>query len=283
MDLAELVAKVIAGTWPERVAAIRSVPAEFPGKEHTAVYAEAGRAFYVDKLALHFHLIPWPAKFADRASFFAGYAAADAATHGFTQTTPADIEAAIRSDSRALRIFRLATGYTPGELADTVEALEGAKIGSASIDRMESGGQVSTRIDSEIPAVARLISDIVSGHGGYSVSSALAARGFRGKIDKPDTRNGWASVEHLHREGVPYAELLYQRFYGGAFRQLQDAGGTSKGDLLEDATEALFTATRFHSSVQPQARRRPRGSPSESRSNPPPTSSCTTARSPAGY
>ena len=34
---------------------------------------------------------------------------------------------------------------------------------------------------------------------------------------------------------------LYQRFYGGAFRQLQDAGGSRKGDILEEATELLFS------------------------------------------
>ncbi len=30
------------------------------------------------------------------------------------------------------------------------------------------------------------------------------------------------TVAEFARDGVPYSELLYQRFYGGAFRQLQD-------------------------------------------------------------
>lgn len=69
VDLDELTDRVVQGPWPDRVAAIRSVPAEFAGKEHAQVYAEVGRAFYAEKLAPHFHLIPWPEKFLDRRGF----------------------------------------------------------------------------------------------------------------------------------------------------------------------------------------------------------------------
>ena len=34
--------------------------------------------------------------------------------------------------------------------------------------------------------------------------------------------------------------FLHQRHYGGAFRQVLDATSTRRGDLIEDAVEALF-------------------------------------------
>ena len=60
------------------------------------------------------------------------------------------------------------------------------------------------------------------------------------KIHKPDTIEGWASVQRYAAEGVPLAVFLHQRHYGGAFRQLLDATSTQRGDLLEDAVEELF-------------------------------------------
>jgi len=237
MDVKELVDEINSGSWSERVAAIRSVPNEFPGREHSAVYAEVARSFYVPNFAPHFHIVPWPERFRDRDGFLAAYEVATNATDNFSKAGAEQIEAALRTDPRSLRIFRLIIGYTPKELADTLRAFEGVSV---PVDSLEDGGALSKRADAALPALARLISSIVSGTGGYDVSEEMRERGFRSKTDKPDTEDGWASVSAFATEGVPYAELLFQRWYGGAFRQLQDAGGSLKGDLLEDATQALF-------------------------------------------
>lgn len=240
MDLDELIKKVTSGTWEDRIAAIRAVPAEFPGREHSAVYAEVGRRFYVDKLAPHFHIVPWPESYADRTAFFEAYEAARSGTDDFTNIEPSDIEATITNGPRSLLIFRLLMGYTQQELADISKAFETDALSKSAIGRLEAGGAVTARTAPAVAGVARLISAIVSGQGGYSVSDELRDKGFRAKTDKPDTVAGWATVSQFAKDGVPYSELLYQRFYGGAFRQLQDAGGSRKGDILEDATEALF-------------------------------------------
>jgi hypothetical protein len=240
MDRSDLIHVVRTGSWAERTAAIRGVPAEFPGKEHQEVFAEVGRAFYQGKLAPHFHLIPWPEKYRDRDGFNAAYEAAATATNGFSDVSPQMIYEAISSDPASLRIFRLIIGYTPAELASSAKELEGADIGKAAIERMEEGRQPSKRSLPAINPLARLLARVVSGSGGYNVPTELKKAGFRGKTDKPDTEDGWATVERFHRDGVPYSELLYQRFYGGSYRQLQDAGGTKKGDILEDAVEELF-------------------------------------------
>ncbi len=239
MDVADLVQKVVTGPWSDRIAAIRSVPAEFPGKQHQTVYAEVSRAFYAKRLGPHFHLVPWLPRFLDRAGFESAYQAAEQATKGFSSIGSEVIAEAIKADGRTLRVFRLIMGYTPHELSDALNEFENMTLGDASIHRLEDGGTVTARTEPVIDGLGRLIATIISG-GGYRVSEELRNRGFLGKAEKPDTQEGWTTVERFARDGVPYHELLYQRWYGGAFRQLQDAGGRLKGDILEDATEDLF-------------------------------------------
>ena len=67
-----------------------------------------------------------------------------------------------------------------------------------------------------------------------------APAGLRSKQHKTDTENGWRSVIGYANGGVPFAVFLHQRHYGGAFRQVLDATSTQRGDLIEDAVEALF-------------------------------------------
>lgn len=241
MDVQQLVQAVQAGPWPQRVAAIRSVPAEFPGRQHQAVYAEVAGAYYAEHLAPHFHLVPWPEKYTDRAGFQAAYEQAADLTDGFTKVSPADLEAAIMQAPASVRIFRLMLGYTTKELAATVTAFEPVSLSDSAVQGMEEGRAVSARIAPAVPGLARQISAILTAAGGYAIPDEIKDKGFRGKTDKPDTEGGWATVQQWHANGVPYHELLYQRYYGGAFRQLQDAGGSKKGDLLEDPVETLFS------------------------------------------
>ena len=64
---------------------------------------------------------------------------------------------------------------------------------------------------------------------------------FHSKLDKRDTRDGWQSVAE-DSSGVPYAALLYQRYVGGVWRQVQDAYSEVKGDaLLEYPLRDLLT------------------------------------------
>lgn len=201
------------------------------------MYAEIARAVYVPNLAPHFHIIPWPQRFLDRDGFIAGYKTAAAATDNFSNAHADAVATAIKADPRALRVFRLIIGYTPRELGEALRAFENVSV---RIETLEDSKTISSRAEAALPALGRLISNIVSGANGYDVSDDLRERGFLGKTDKPDTRDGWSTVNQFATQGVPYVELLYQRWYGGAFRQLQDAGGRLKGDLLEDATHVLF-------------------------------------------
>ena len=63
---------------------------------------------------------------------------------------------------------------------------------------------------------------------------------FHSKLDKRDTMDGWSAVAHS-AGGVPYSALLYQRYVGGVWRQVQDAYSEVKGDnLLEQPIADLF-------------------------------------------
>lgn len=158
----------------------------------------------------------------------------------------------MKANPATIRIFRLMTGYSPSELAEGVTVLGGVPTSANVIERLERGGGANARHQALLSAMARLVHDIIAGHGGFTVPAPMQAKGFRGKTDKPDTDQGWATVAAWHANRVPYVEILYQRFFGGSFRQLQDAGGRWKGDILEEATEDLFAQNRvpFVRSVQ---------------------------------
>jgi len=68
---------------------------------------------------------------------------------------------------------------------------------------------------------------------------------FHSKLDKFDTRGGWPAVAQA-APGVPYWALLYQRYVGGVWRQVQDAYSEVKGDaLLEVPLTALLERERI--------------------------------------
>jgi hypothetical protein len=64
------------------------------------------------------------------------------------------------------------------------------------------------------------------------VGEAVSAK-FHSKLDKRDTIDGWKSVSK-DSAGVPYSALLYQRYVGGVWRQVQDAYSEIKGDNLAE-------------------------------------------------
>lgn len=103
MDVSELVNAVENGSWAERVAAVRSVPAEFPGRELTSVYAELARQCYVPNLAPHFHIFSWPERFLDRDAFLEAYQVAATVTEDFSSISGDRIAAAIQQDPRSHR------------------------------------------------------------------------------------------------------------------------------------------------------------------------------------
>ena len=70
----------------------------------------------------------------------------------------------------------------------------------------------------------------------------LATEGLVHRLDKVDTRDGVASVQHISQLGVPYAVLLYERFLGRPFASHRDAVSELVGLVVESAIKAVLKA-----------------------------------------
>jgi len=143
----------------------------------------------------------------------------------------------LQDDPRTLLVFRTILGLTKDEFAHSTtlvaEAVQMSRLTSGKIDSMERRGTAAT--DEQVHVIATTLSQVMDG-------SLFGEPGgdLRRKQDKLDTRYGWASVGQAAADGVPYADFLHQRHYGGAFRQVLDATSSRRGNLIEDAVEQLF-------------------------------------------
>ena len=180
-----------------------------------------------------FHLIPRGEASESEAEFTRLYERLVTATEGFTRTEPEMFIALLQEEPAALAPLRMILGLTRQELAAALRIV--SKEGRASAQTLRNlerdvhpGPVTGTR--------RRLIRDIAAAATAIMerrilrVPDALADH-FRSNLDKRDTINGWRSVA-ASAGGVPYSALLYQRYVGGVWRQVQDAHSESKGDAL---------------------------------------------------
>jgi hypothetical protein len=225
-----------ANSWDQRIAQIRLIPQNHGTNEHPSIYAEVARLLYVPHLAADFAYIHKD-PFYGRTYFEQVYAAADKATAGFTKVTEAELTSVLVSNPRTLLIFRTIMGLTKGEFAHAT-IMAGEPIGLSplspnKVDAMERNGTATT--NEQATVAAKTLSRIIDGS-----LFGVPMGGLVSKQAKPDTEDGWPSVRLFASHGVPFSLFLHQRHYGGAFRQVLDATSTRRGDLIEDAVEALF-------------------------------------------
>jgi hypothetical protein len=238
-----------AETWTQRVQQIRLVPQRHGTGEHGTIYAAVARALYMPHLAPDFAYIH-EAPFYESAHFFRAYDEADRLTAGFSRVAEADLAAALVQSPGTLLVFRTLLGLTKEEFAHSSVLAAGAAslvpLSSSQIDAMERAAiatepkqparAAAARAARQATIAARTIVEVMDGE-----LFGEAPHGLRSKQDKPDTANGWDSVRDFASGGVPLKVFLHQRHYGGAFRQVLDATSGRRGDLIEDAVEALFT------------------------------------------
>lgn len=236
-DIDATVAEVAAAAdWNARVALIRKVPEAFGKAAHRAVYGRIAERVYVPSLAPDFAYVHWPESYTLE-SVEDAYGEAHQLTMGFTETGLETLTAALLSHPRTLRVFRLLLGLTAQEFAMATESvaerygLKALKAGR--IKSLELGAACD-------PETARCCGLVVGEGMRGTLFREPPTAAVQLKIHKPDTVEGWRTVQRYAAEGVPLAVFLHQRHYGGAFRQLLDATSTQRGDLLEDAVEALF-------------------------------------------
>lgn len=241
--VAETVAAVVgAASWDQRIAEIRMIPQRHGKNDEPAVYAQVARELYVPQLAPDFAYVH-EAPFYDGAHFAAVYAAAEEVTDGFTNVGVDWLATVLAADPATLLVFRTITGLLRNELAHTTAVVAeqlGAPlmpVSASTVDNAEKNGGRLTAGQATVLAVT--INALMT-----KELFPEAPDGWRSKQDKFDTENGWETVQHVARHGVPYLWFLHQRHYGGSFGQLTNATTGKKGDLLEDAVEELFTANR---------------------------------------
>ena len=224
-----------AATWDERVEEIRRIPELFGQAQHQAAYAAIASALYRPVLAAQFAYVQWPEEY-ELAPLETTYTKAHQPTRGFTAVGPDDLGRVLGAAPETIRVFRLIIGYTASEFA--VAASQVARrsglpaVSKARIASMESGGQTTATV---IQACAEAIHLLVTGQ-----LWDVATGDFRSKLGKPDTDEGWGSVQRFARDGVPYSMFLHQRHYGGPFRTLLDATSSGRGDVLEIPLQELF-------------------------------------------
>lgn len=227
---------VDAPTWDQRISQIRQIPQRHGTEEHSRLHAAVARELYVPHLAPDFAYIHEEA-FYGRAYFEAVYAAAEAATAGFTAVSEPELAEIIQRDPRTLLVFRTIMGLTKQEFAHSTklagEPLNLAPLSSAKVDSMEHDGTKTSADQARVAALT--LCQIIDG-----TLFGEPPGDLRSKQAKPDTERGWRSVSDFASGGVPFALFLHQRHYGGSFRQILDATSTKRGDLIEDSVESLF-------------------------------------------
>jgi hypothetical protein len=225
-----------AQTWDQRVARIRQIPARHGTDEHAAIYAYVARQLYVTHLSPDFAYVPVD-EFYELLHFQGAYDKAETATAGFTRVTASDLAVAIQAEPTVLLPLRVITGLLKNEFAGASRIVAGTlglkPLSPSKVDAMERAGTATSSDQARV--AAETLAQIMDGTLFGSPPGDLKA-----KQQKPDTMDGWATVQQYSAQGVPYSVFLHQRHYGGAFRQVLDATSELRGNLIEDAVEALF-------------------------------------------
>ena len=169
----------------------------------------------------------------DEKQFDNAYAALAAGTKNFSRTDTKSLAAVLRQTPAALSPLRMIVGLTHKELAVAVKLADpGVRISGDALKKFEQSQpseQASARHERLTASVAKAVTAAMSREILSVPSNATAY--FHSKLDKRDTRDGWASVQS-DSVGVPYSALLYQRYVGGVWRQAQDTYSEVKGDAL---------------------------------------------------
>lgn len=251
-----------AGSWQERIHAIRRIPERHGRQDQPKVYAAVAGRLYRPHLSPEFAFVPQRAEY-ELETFARAYRRVVEGTGGFTEVSVDRIAAVLEAHPETLLVLRTIIGYTPNELSVASREVGGNEAGGVSAARVK-GLERGSRMP---PEAARLLASTIDSLVGGSLWGE-APEGLRTKLEKIDTAGGWTSVRELAASGVPYEAFLHQRHMGGAFRQLLDATSERRGEMLEAAVELLLSengiafvrtgssdqgeiATRFNLTVRP--------------------------------
>ena len=189
-----------------------------------------------------FHYSPRGDAMADEQAFAEAYRKLAAHTEDFTSVEPQQLIAVLAASPNTLAPLRMILGFTYNELAQAMRLTRpGIRTRGDTLKRFERSSSphgAPTRQAELIETIAATVLAIME--RSILQIPAPAQEFFHSKLDKRDTIDGWCTVA-ANASGVPYSALLYQRYVGGVWRQVQDAYSEVKGDrILESPIASLF-------------------------------------------
>ena len=199
-------------------------------------------ASYIASMQPSFHLIPRGDAMADEGAFARAYRELAAQTDSFTNVDRQALVAALTASPDTLAPLRMILGFTFNELAQAMRLTRpGTRTRGDTLKRFERSTpqeKPPVRRIEMIDTIAETVLAIME-RSILQVPESVQAF-FHSKLDKRDTVGGWPTVA-ADADGVPYSALLYQRYVGGVWRQVQDAYSEVKGDkVLENPIANLF-------------------------------------------
>lgn len=192
-----------------------------------------------------FHLVPRGQAMGSQADFAAAYDALATATGNFSDVSQATLTTALLATPSALPALRMIACLTNKELAVAMKLLDPTlRVSDDTLKRFERGqppdpsvpGRRAERAEARRAELASAIAAAIRATVDRQILTVPnnASATFHSKLDHQDTIGGWTSVHDTAVNGVPYSALLYHRYVGGVWRQVQDAYSEAKGDgILE--------------------------------------------------
>ena len=189
-----------------------------------------------------FHYIPRGDTMADEGHFDIAYECLAGHTSNFADVSEENLIRAITDMPMALAPLRMILGLTYNELSWAMKLTRaGTTTSGTTLRNFERSPRPERTKATRTEMIANIAATAVAAMDRTILQIPDSARRyFHSKLDKRDTMDGWNTVATA-AGGVPYSTLLYQRYVGGVWRQIQDAYSEVKGDnLLEQPIADLF-------------------------------------------
>ncbi len=191
-----------------------------------------------------FHYIPRGDTMADESDFDIAYGCLAEHTDDFAAVSEDTLIRALTEKPAVLAPLRMILGFTYNELSWAMKLTRAGTTTSGTTLRNFERGPEPERMTARRSEMIETIAATACAVMDRSILQIpeSARRFFHSKLDKQDTVKGWQAVAvAVAAGGVPYSALLYQRYVGGVWRQIQDAYSEVKGDnLLEQPIADLF-------------------------------------------
>jgi hypothetical protein len=203
---------------------------------------------YETALSPLYHVVPWSDWIIDDLRFSEVFSRTTELVGDFSTLNAERVARVLAAYPTSLMVFRLVTGYTWAELSDILLTKLSFRLSAQKLQQMERADElkdVPGRLaDQALQKLGTAICGIVSGTL-MPLPNELGTAGFRSRQHKIDTQDGWSAVQTCVAGGVSYKHLLYERYTGRPFAYVRDALSEKKGDILEDALEALLRQHRI--------------------------------------